>query len=85
MLHPTAMYLRLSYAGIADLVWLFPAVLLAALPTATNVFLIAQYYGMWIERASACVLFATVISVVTLSLPIYAATTDPLPPKLFAR
>jgi malonate transporter and related proteins len=84
VLHPIAMYLALCYVGIADPVWLFTAVLMAALPTATNVFVIAQAYGVWIERASASVLFTTVISVVTLSLLIFAATTGLLPPKLFA-
>ena len=40
-------------------IWLFSAVLLAALPTATNVFVIAQQYGVWVQRASASILLTT--------------------------
>jgi malonate transporter and related proteins len=84
LVHPVAMYLGLSYAGVAaDPSWLFTAVLLASLPTATNVFVIAQQYGVWIERASACVLLTTVISVLSVSLLIYAITTGLLPADLF--
>lgn len=77
--HPVAMYLALSWAGVADPVWLFTAVLLASLPSATNVFVIAQQYGVWVERASASVLLTTVISVFTVSTLIYAINAGWLP------
>jgi malonate transporter and related proteins len=83
IVHPAAMYLALSYAGVSDPVWLFTAVLLASLPTATNVFVIAQQYGVWVERASASILFTTVLSVLTVSALIYAVTTGLLPARLF--
>ena len=44
---------------------MFSAVLLAALPTATNVFVIAQQYGVWVQRASASILITTLLSVGT--------------------
>ena len=81
--HPAAMYLALSYAGVVDPIWLFTAVLLASLPTATNVFVMAQQYGVWIERASASVLLTTVLSVLTVSALIYAVTSGLLPDHLF--
>jgi predicted permease len=84
MLHPAAMYLVLSYVGHLDPVWLFTAVLLASLPTATNVFVIAQQYGVWIERASASVLLTTACSVLTVSLLLYLITTGQLPADFFA-
>jgi malonate transporter and related proteins len=59
------------------------AVLLAALPTATNVFVIGQQYGVWQERASATVLITTVISVLTVSGLLYLIKSGALPADLF--
>lgn len=83
LLHPIVMYLVLSYAGDFDPVWMSTAVLLASLPIATNVFVLAQQYGVWVERASASVLLTTAISVLTVSLLLYAITTGLLPPDFF--
>lgn len=80
IVHPAAMYFVLSYVGDFEPIWVFAAVLLASLPTATNVFVIAQQYGVWVERASASVLISTAASVVTVSLLLYAVTTGLLPP-----
>lgn len=65
---PVLMYLSLSLLGDFDPVWIATAVLLAGLPTATNVFVIAQQYDVWVERASAAILVTTTLSVVTVSL-----------------
>lgn len=80
IVHPAAMYFVLSFVGDFEPVWVFAAVLLAALPTATNVFVIAQQYGVWVERASACVLITTALSVLTVTVLLYAVTTGLLPP-----
>ncbi|GMG82922.1 AEC family transporter [Paralimibaculum aggregatum] len=72
VLHPAAMFVALSMVGGVDPAWMLTAVLLASLPTATNVFVIAQQYGVWIERASATVLATTVLSVATVSVLLYA-------------
>ncbi len=79
VLHPAAMYVVLSYVGNFDPVWVFTAVLLASLPSATNVFVMAQQYGVWVERATACVLVTTATSVLTVSALLYAVTTGQLP------
>ena len=79
IVHPAAMYFMLSYVGNFDPVWVFAAVLLASLPTATNVFVIAQQYGVWVERATASVLVTTVLSVLSVSALLYAVTTGLLP------
>ena len=83
VLHPAAMYLALSYAGAFDPTWVFTAVLLASLPTATNVFVLAQQYGVWIEQASASVLVTTILSVLSVSLLLYAISTGLLPADVF--
>lgn len=83
IVHPLLCYVVLSWVGNFSEVWVFSAVLLAALPTATNVFVIAQQYGVWVERASASVLLTTCISVVTVTALLYAITSGALPPDLF--
>ncbi len=72
--HPLAMYLALEAMGPFDPVWVQTAVLLAALPTATNVFVIAQHYGVWVERASAAVLVSTALSVLSVSYLLFVFT-----------
>lgn len=67
LIHPVLAYVVLSAMGSYDPVWVWSAVLLASLPTATNVFVIAQHYGVWTERASASVLVTTVASVFTVT------------------
>ena len=83
IIHPVAVYVALSLAGDFDHVWVYSAVLLAALPTATNVFVISQQYGVWQERASATVLITTALSVLTLPVLLYLITAGLLPPDLF--
>lgn len=83
IVHPLLCYVVLSWIGNFSDVWIFSAVLLAALPTATNVFVIAQQYGVWVERASASVLLTTCISVVTVTALLYMITSGVLPPDLF--
>jgi predicted permease len=79
LLLPVAMYLMLGLAGNFDPVWVFTAVLLAALPTATNVFVIGQQYGVWQERASATILITTVLSVATVTVLLYLIKSGLLP------
>ena len=83
ILHPLLCYLVLSAIGDFDPVWVYTAVLLAGLPTATNVFVIAQQYGVWTERASASVLITTVLSVFTVTGLLYLIKSGVLPPDLF--
>ena len=80
---PVLMYLYLSFTGNYPEVWVATALLLAALPTATNVFVIAQQYSTWQERASATVLITTVISVVTVSGLLYIVKSGAFPFDLF--
>ncbi|MBL4740558.1 MAG: AEC family transporter [Sneathiella sp.] len=83
VIHPVLMYVTLSWVGDFDPIWTYTAVLLAALPTATNVFVIAQQYGIWIERASASILVNTVLSILTLAALLYGITSGYLPADLF--
>lgn len=76
---PLVMYLALTFVGHFEPSWVYAAVLLAALPTATNVFVISQHYNVWQERASATVLITTVISVFTLPIVLYLISAGLLP------
>jgi malonate transporter and related proteins len=83
VLHPLVCYVVLSWVGNFSEIWLFSAVLLAALPTATNVFVLAQQYHVWVERASASILLTTCISVATVTGLLYLIKGGMLPPDLF--
>ena len=83
VIHPIICYVVLSLIGDFYDVWMYSAVLLAALPTATNVFIIAQQYGVWLERASASVLITTLLSVVTVTVLLYLIKSGIMPPRLF--
>ena len=52
-------YVVQQAVGGFDPIWIEAAMLLAALPTAANVFVIGQQYGVWQERASATILITT--------------------------
>ncbi len=82
ILLPALMYLYLNVTGTYPAVWVSTGVLLAALPTATNVFVIAQQYRTWQERASATVLITTVISVVTVTSLLYLLRSGALAPDM---
>jgi malonate transporter len=83
ILHPMICYVVLSWIGNFDPVWVYSAVLLASLPTATNVFVIAQQYEVWVNRASASVLLSTITSVLTVTALLYLIKNGFLPPDLF--
>lgn len=61
------------FAPRTSLEWVEAAVLLAALPSATNVFVIAQQYHVWQERASSAVVISTALSVVTVTAYLFLA------------
>jgi malonate transporter len=67
VLHPLIVFALLMLFGPFPPEWAASALLLASLPTALNVFVIARQYNTWVESASAAVLVGTVMSVVTLT------------------
>jgi predicted permease len=72
ILHPVLMYgLLVWLVPDLDPVWLYSAVLLATLPTATNVFVLAEQYGVWQERASSTIVISTLLAMVTVTAFLY--------------
>ncbi|MGX1305730.1 malonate transporter [Amorphus suaedae] len=83
VLHPVLIFLVLSWVGGIDPLWIATAVLMAGLPPATNCFVLASQYQVYVERASSAVLIGTVASVVTVTALLYLVTHDLLPKALF--
>jgi malonate transporter len=72
--HPLLIFMLLNQLPGLDQTWIYSAVLLAALPSATNVFVIAQQYNVWEERASSAVVISTALSIITVTVYLYLAT-----------
>ncbi|MES0808881.1 AEC family transporter [Roseibium sp. SCPC15] len=79
VLHPLLIFSLLTWLGGFDPSWVATAVLMSCLPPATNVFVIAQQYGTYVQRASSFVLVGTAVSIVTVTAFIWALTTGALP------
>lgn len=76
--HPLIVFGLLMTLGPFPPQWAATAVLLASLPPALNVFVIARQYDTWIEPASAAVLIGTFVSVVTLTSVMWLLRTGTL-------
>lgn len=83
ILHPLLALTFLSLLGPFSEAWIYTAVLMAALPPALNVFIMARQYDTWVEQASGSVLLGTLLSVVTLTFVMWLVKTHQLPLKLF--
>jgi predicted permease len=82
--HPLVVWLLLSALGDFGRVWTFTAVLMASLPPALNVFVMASQYGVYVERASALILIGTMASVVTVTGLLFLIAFGGAPYNLFA-
>jgi malonate transporter len=83
LVHPLVVLTLLSLLGPFDTTWVYTAVLMAALPPALNVFIMARQYDTWVAQASGSVLFGTFLSVVTLTATMFLVKTGMLPATLF--
>jgi predicted permease len=83
IVHPLVVLTLLSLLGPFNPTWVYTAVLMAALPPALNVFIMARQYDTWVAQASGSVLFGTFVSVVTLTTTMWLVKTGALPVSLF--
>jgi malonate transporter and related proteins len=67
VLHPLATWLIATQVVGMDEQWTTAAVILAALPTGSLVFVLAHQYGLYTQRATSAILLSTLLSIVTLS------------------
>ena len=79
IIHPILLYLLLSFLGTVPDIWIHTAILMACLPPAANVFIVAQQYGVYVERASSTVMIGTLVSVITVTFFLYLITQGKLP------
>nr|CAA6830601.1 MAG: Transporter [uncultured Thiotrichaceae bacterium] len=70
-LHPLLVYFTLKWIGFDDPVWVQTAVLMAALPPALNVFVLAQHYGVYVQRSSSIVLLGTLLAAISVTVLLY--------------
>jgi predicted permease len=83
VLHPIIALVLMSQFGPFAETWVSTAVLMAALPPALNVFVIARQFETWVEQASGAVLTGTLASVVTLTTVMWLVKTQQLPVLIF--
>lgn len=83
VLHPLLVWVLLSLFGGFSAPWIYAAVIMAALPPALNIFVISTQYKIGIERASACILVGTLVSMVTLTGFLWLVRTGRMAADLF--
>ena len=79
MVHPVIVLVLLISVGGFSEVWVHTALLMAALPPAANMFVLAQQYGVYVERASSTIMAGTAISVVTVTGLLFLISNDLIP------
>lgn len=68
IIHPAITWVLAFHVFEMDVMWASICVVMAAVPTGANIFILARRYDMYMERTSAVILISTVASTVTLSL-----------------
>jgi predicted permease len=82
-LHPLIAWLMLSAIGGFAPVWIYTAVLMAALPSALNAYIMARQYEVYIQQASGGILVATITSIITVTGLLYLIQHGMIVPDLF--
>ena len=77
--HPVIVFALLLLLGPFTPEWAATAILMASLPPALNVFVIARQYDTWVEPASVAVLVGTFASVVSLTTAMWLIKTSQIP------
>jgi hypothetical protein len=67
LVQPLITWLLAFHLFTMEPVWAAGAVIQSALPTGALVFVLAQQYGIYVQRSTAAIMVSTVISLVTLS------------------
>jgi malonate transporter len=83
IVHPLIAWLLLSAVGGFDPVWIYTALLMAALPPALNAYVMARQYEVYVAQSSAGILVGTLASIVTVTILLYMIQHDMIVPNLF--
>lgn len=79
LVQPVMAYAVVSMVPGVPALWLHVAVMMAALPTASNAFILASQYRSYVEGASTAVIVTTALSAITIPILIYAIKAGVLP------
>lgn len=79
VIHPFLVLMLMRMIGGIDPTWMGVAILLAALPTAANVFVMATRYRAYVDGVSNAILISGLISVATISTLLYMIDKQYLP------
>lgn len=85
LVHPLIVYLLLTWVGGFEPVWIYAAVLMASLPPAATIYVLATQYETYVFRASSAILVGTIASVATVTMVLYLVTEGLLPLDPFGR
>jgi predicted permease len=77
--HPLIVYLLLSWIGGFEPAWTGAAILMAALPPAARVLVLARKYSTYRDGASTAIILGTIASIVTLTVVLTLVVLDLLP------
>jgi len=83
ILHPLLVIVVLGLMGGFDPLWVGVAVLMASLPTAATVFVMAVQYDEYVEGSSSAILITTAISMITVTLVVVMIDRGKLPLDIF--
>lgn len=68
LLHPLLTWVLAFHVFAVESTWATVAVVMAAMPAGANCFIVAQRYGVYVQRASSGILISTAVSMVTVSV-----------------
>jgi len=85
VLHPLIAFAILTWVGGFDPIWIYTGVMMASLPLAATIYVIATQYNTYIQRGSAAILLGTAASVPTVTAVLYLISNGLLPLNLFAQ
>ena len=83
LLHPLIVYFLVSLTGPYDRVWVYTAIMMAALPPALSVFVLATQYNTYVDRSSTAVLVGTAVSIPTLLVWLFLLENKLIPVSVF--
>ena len=68
VVHPLVTWALVFHVFAVEPLWATVAVVMAALPSGANCFVVARHYGVYVPQASSGILISTLVSVVTVAL-----------------
>lgn len=68
LIQPTITWVLAFHVFEVNVTWATISVIMAALPTGANIFILAKHYDLYLDQTSAIILISTITSLLTLSI-----------------